>query len=578
MSTAKKCAKKRMNIFDVFDTVVEKHPDKAAVIFQSQRWTFAQLQDFTVRVANFFTDEGLKEGDSIALFVHNCPEQIGTWLGLARIGVRSALINYSLRKDVLVHSVGVTKPKAIVFSSSLYTALSEVRDSLVEELGEDLKFYCIDGPVEGEGVIDLTSQLRTVSTQPVKERGTKAFDEMLMYIYTSGTTGFPKAAKITNQRYYQSSLAFSFLLSIKPSDVVYVSLPMYHSSATLIGINQMVVTGCTVVIREKFSASHFWEDCIEHKCTVALYIGEICRYLLNQPEKPTDSQHSVRLMIGNGLKRGFHKQFTKRFHVSQIGEFYASTEGTAAFLNTENHPGACGFIPLMLKSPNVLLKIDPVTGDIVRDSNGLCSHCPPGEPGLLVGLIMNIGLQRFSGYHNESETNKKILRDVFKKGDSYFNTGDLLMMDEEGYVYFCDRTGDTFRWKGENVSTFEVESVMSKQLENRDVIVYGVEVPGCEGRAGMAAIVDPENDVAMEELFPTLVDHLPSYAIPLFIRKIKEPYLTGTKKFQKVKMRNEGFDIGAISDPLYFLHPKHKSYVLLTEEVCAELKDRHFRL
>ena len=176
MSTAKKCAKKRMNIFDVFDTVVEKHPDKAAVIFQSQRWTFAQLQDFTVRVANFFTDEGLKEGDCIALFVHNCPEQIGTWLGLARIGVRSALINYSLRKDVLVHSFEVTKPKAIVFSSSLYPALFEVRDSLVEQLAGDLKFYCIDGPVEGEGVIDLTSQLRTVSTQPVKERGTKAFD------------------------------------------------------------------------------------------------------------------------------------------------------------------------------------------------------------------------------------------------------------------------------------------------------------------------------------------------------------------------------------------------------------------
>jgi solute carrier family 27 fatty acid transporter 1/4 len=399
-----------------------------------------------------------------------------------------------------------------------------------------------------------------------------------MYIYTSGTTGFPKAAKISNKRICQAGIGFQVYFGIKSSDIWYISLPLYHSSATLIGMSQMIVQGCTVVLRERFSASLFWKECIDHQCTVALYIGEVCRYLLNQPEKPTDSQHSVRLMIGNGLKRGFHKQFTKRFHVSQIGEFYASTEGTAAFLNTNNQPGACGSNSVFFKQIHPLLKVDPFSCVVVRDKNGLCVQCPVGEPGLLVGKIETKGNQEFLGYQNEAETRNKILTDVLEKGDSYFNSGDLLMMDEEGYVYFCDRTGDTFRWKGENVSTFEVESVMSKQLENRDVIVYGVEVPGCEGRAGMAAIVDPENDVAMEELFPTLVDHLPSYTIPLFIRKIKEPPMTGTKKFQKVKMRNEGFDIGSISDPLYFLHPKHKSYVLLTEEICEELRGKTLRL
>ena len=313
------------------------------------------------------------------------------------------------------------------------------------------------------------------------------------------------------------------------------------------------------------------------------YIGELCRYLLNQPKKATDRQHFVRLAVGNGLRQDFWKQFQERFGVPKICELYGATEGNAGIVNTTNKVGACGFTSVIVPKahPVKVIRYRVETDEVVRDSNGLCIICPPGEPGLLVAEIRRSKALNIDGYESKTATEKKILTNVFRHGDRCFNTGDTLVMDEEGYFYFCDRTGDTFRWKGENVSTFEVESVMSFIVENRDVVVYGVEVPGCEGRAGMATIIDTDGSVDMAGLAASLKGRLPAYAVPLFVRLSKETLMTGTIKFKKTKLKEEGYSYSVLdpgSDPVFFMHPDEGAYVPLTKQLFQDIHDGSLKL
>ena len=284
--------------------------------------------------------------------------------------------------------------------------------------------------------------------------------------------------------------------------------------------------------------------------------------------------------MGNGLKRDFWKQFQERFNIPQIGELYGATEGNASMVNITNRVGSCGFTSIIFERahPLTLVKFDLTTGEVIRDKNGYCRPCLPGEPGLMIAQIRKSTVHRIDGYDSDIATRKKILTNVFKKGDRYFNSGDVLVKDDEGYFYFCDRTGDTFRWKGENVSTFEVESVISRQLGNRDVIVYGVEVVGCEGRAGMAAVVDTDGSLRCQDILEQLKGYLPSYAIPLFVRIIKEAAVTGTGKYKKTDLKKEAFDVRVITDQVFFLHPDHRNYIPFTEGMLQELEEHRIRL
>ena len=322
------------------------------------------------------------------------------------------------------------------------------------------------------------------------------------------------------------------------------------------------------------------ELCIALSLQVMFHIGELCRYLMAQPARPTDTQHCIRLAIGNGLRLQIWNQFQKRFFIERIIEFYGSTEGNVNVVNYKGKPGACGTVSVILPflNPVKLLKVDE-DGKHVRDANGYCVLADIGEIGEAVGHIsVRLTHRRFDGYEDKSATSKKVLRNVFKLGDEYFLSGDIMKMDEEGYLYFCDRTGDTFRWKGENVSTMEVEGVIQQILDHRDVTVYGVEVAGMEGRAGMAAIVGAEDTVDLAKLLQQLSFSLPAYAVPLFIRLSSAATTTGTLKLQKVGLRNEGYDLGKVSDPLFFLHPQLKAFVPLTSELEAEIANGKIRL
>ena len=410
--------------------------------------------------------------------------------------------------------------------------------------------------------------------------------DVILYIYTSGTTGLPKAAKIATSRFWYMATAPHMLPGLTSDDVVYVSLPIYHSNGGVIGVGQALLRGCTVVFRKKFSASRFWDDCITHNCTAFLYIGEICRYLLAQPKRDSESQHHIKFAIGNGLREKIWPDFQNRFNIKHIVEFYGATEGNCNAINYCDRVGSVGFTSRIIPQayPIFLIKVDETTGQPLRDeSTGLCLVCEPGEPGELIGRIkQNNHLRRFDGYATKAETEKKIVKDVFFKGDMYFRSGDILEMDELGFFFFKDRRGDTFRWRGENVSTQEVESMVSSVASLKDCAVYGVEVPGVEGRAGMAAIVDPEHELDISNGFAAeLSKKLPSYGVPVFLRLMDKIPATGTYKFVKGDLQKQAFNPDSVGkDPLYFLDStkQPRCYTPLTRESYEDIISGKIRL
>ncbi|KAK7896242.1 hypothetical protein WMY93_021567 [Mugilogobius chulae] len=400
----------------------------------------------------------------------------------------------------------------------------------------------------------------TISNAKAVVFGSELTEDRLFYIYTSGTTGMPKAAIVVHSRYYRMAALVYYGFRMSSDDVLYDCLPLYHSAV------HYPWNDCGD--QRKFSASRFWDDCAKYNCTIVQYIGEICRYLLNQPVRDTEQKHCVRMALGNGLRQSIWEEFMNRFNIPQIAEFYGATECNCSLGNFDNKVGACGFNSQILPFiyPIRLVRVDEETMELIRGPDGVCIPCKPGEPGQLVGkIIQNDPLRRFDGYVNQSATSKKVAHSVFKKGDSAYLSGDVLIMDKYGHMYFKDRTGDTFRWKGENVSTTEVEGTLSRLLDMKDVVVYGVEVPGAEGKAGMAAIADPSLSSDLDKLVKDMEKALPPYARPVFLRFLPEVNKTGTFKFQKTELRREGFDPTAVSDRLFFLDSSRGRYVPLDE-------------
>ncbi|XP_069460111.1 long-chain fatty acid transport protein 1 [Ambystoma mexicanum] len=565
----------KSTIPSIFQDTLRRHPDKVALIYEAtgEKWTFRQLDEYSNAVGNFLSQQGFHAGDVVAIFMESCPQFVGLWLGMAKVGVHAALINFNLRCDSLMFCITTSGAKAVIFGSELSTAISEVND----QLGKNMARFCsgefpLESAPPGTKHLDPLVTMAAKSAIPCPARG---MNERLFYIYTSGTTGMPKAAIVVHSRYYRIAAFGYHGYRLKSSDVIYNCLPLYHSAGNIMGVGQCVLYGLTVVIRKKFSASRFWDDCVKYNCTIIQYIGEICRYLLNQPVREAEAKHQVRLAIGNGLRPTIWEEFTHRFRIKQIGEFYGATECNCSIANLDGKVGACGFNSRIL--PNIypirLVKVNEDTMELIRDSNGLCVRCQPGEPGLLVGRInQQDPLRRFDGYVNQTATNKKIAFNVFHKGDSAYLSGDVLVMDELGYMYFKDRSGDTFRWRGENVSTTEVEGTLSHILNQTDVAVYGVEVPGVEGKAGMAAIADPQAKLNTSALYQELQKVLPPYARPIFLRLLPEVDTTGTFKIQKTRLQREGFSPLMTSDRLFFLDMKLGRYVPLDENLFSNIQ------
>lgn len=566
----------RRTIPALFAQVVTQHPDKPALIYEAtgEVWSFRELQERCHAVAHWALAQGWTEGDVVALYMESQPLMAALWLGFAMIGVEAALINYNLRQQSLLHCLSVSGARAMVFGSEMTGAVTEVSSMLQPSM-----VLFSTGKQEDKDelqVQSLDSLLARSPTHPPPYKIRKEFNDRLFYIYTSGTTGMPKAAVVVHSRYYRIT-AFGFhSFGLRPDDIMYNCLPLYHSAGNIMGLGQCLLFGLTVVIRRKFSASRFWDDCVKHNCTVIQYIGEICRYLLAQPVGKSEARHRVRVAIGNGLRPSVWEEFVKRFRIQRIGEFYGATECNCSLLNIDGKVGACGFNSRILPNfyPIRLVRVQQDSKELLRDSQGLGIPCEPGEPGMLVGHINHTDpLRRFDGYADQDATKKKVARNVFKMGDSAYVSGDILVMDDYGYMYFMDRSGDTFRWRGENVSTTEVEGVLSKLLGHTDVAVYGVSVPGVEGKAGMAAIAQEGNQLDLDAFLIAVQKALPSYARPVFLRLMPSVDTTGTFKIQKTRLQKEGYKPQNSSEKIYFLNSRAGHYESVTEELYDAINE-----
>uniref|UniRef100_A0A4W4HDI9 Very long-chain fatty acid transport protein n=1 Tax=Electrophorus electricus TaxID=8005 RepID=A0A4W4HDI9_ELEEL len=574
----------RSTVPSIFAQRVALHPDKPALVEEAtgEVWSFSELDRRSNAIAHWALTEGWCSGDVVAIFMESRPIMVALWLGLAKVGVEAALINFNLRRDSLIHCIEVSQAHGMVFGVELVDAVAEVRGSLFSRM----TFFWTGDLGAEQCLASFSAQqldilLNSLPQTPPPVIHNKGFDDRLFYIYTSGTTGLPKPAIVVHSRFYRIAAFGYYSYRLHSDDIIYTCLPLYHSAGNIMGVGQCLIHGLTVVIRRKFSASRFWDDCVRYKCTVAQYIGEICRYLLSQPVRPSELSHQVRIAIGNGLRPDVWEAFANRFNIKHIGEFYGATECNCSIANLDGKVGACGFNSVIL--PNVypirLLKVKEESMELIRDSRGLCVPCGPGEPGILVGRInQKDPLRRFDGYVNQEATNKKIIHNVFTKGDSAYLSGDVMVMDELGYIYFRDRSGDTYRWRGENVSTTEVEGILSSLLNQRDVAVYGVSVPGVEGKAGMAVIADTTRNFNYDTFLQGVMKRLPSYARPIFLRLSPVVDTTGTFKIQKTRFQKEGYDPRHSTDRFYFLNSRMGRYVALTEEVYNDILEEKVSL
>ncbi len=425
--------------------------------------------------------------------------------------------------------------------------------------------------------IDLQSEIKSKSIS--KTNPDTTFNSILrqtaLYIFSSGTTGLPKAIIMQNYRlYYQTLSVVMATCQLSSSDVIYIAMPLYHNLAIGMPWMAAVLSGAGVALRKRFSASEFWKDIHKYHATFMMYVGEIPRYLLNQPPSEYEKNHTLKKVAGVGLRKRTWEKFKSRFQIDHIYEFYGITEGTGGFLNVDEAPGMVGRNNL----PGIVLaKVDPETGEFYRDKKGFCVKCKPGDIGMALNELDKGTF--FTGYKDKEKTQKKLMYNVFEKNDTYFNTGDMLKLHENLWVSFADRFGDTFRWKGENVSTLEVETILNSYPPIQMCAVYGVAIPNTEGTAGMAAIkLNPSTDFEIDDFSRFVVNVLPRYSIPIFIRIRNELELTGPLKIKKTNLRREAYDVNSIQDQLFFWDSSTKKYVALDKSIYQNILEGKLKI
>ncbi|HEX4032096.1 MAG TPA: long-chain-acyl-CoA synthetase [Terracidiphilus sp.] len=561
----------------VIEEVSSRLAEEPALLSDRECFTFGELAGRTNQYTRWALEQGIGKGDVVGLLMTNRPEYFALWVGITAAGGVVALLNTHLAGQSLAHCVNVAQPKHLIVSREFVAAAETIQpllsgDPAIWIYGADhTSFRPIDS---------LLRELPSHSLSDA-ERPALSIDDLALYIYTSGTTGLPKAAKVTHARVLQWAYWFAGMIDVQQQDRMYNCLPMYHSVGGVLATGAALVAGASVVVRESFSVSQFWSDVVRWDCTMFQYIGEFCRYLLHSAASPHELNHRIRVACGNGMSPDVWQSFQSRFQIPQILEFYASTEGGLSLFNAEGKPGAIGRIPPYLAhrfSPT-LVKIDPETGEPVRNEQGFCVPCEANEPGealARVGDRSQVG-GRFEGYTDPHATERKLLRNAIVSGDTWVRTGDLMRRDEQGFYYFVDRVGDTFRWKGENVATTEVADALSSFPGIKHAIVYGVKVTGAEGRIGMASLTI-EGDPDLSALRKHLVGVLPAYARPAFLRLQSSFETTGTFKYSKANLVNQGYNPDLTSDALYFDNPETQVFHLLDRTLYERIQAGDFRL
>ena len=551
-----------------------RYGEKPALLSERENFSFRTLAQRMNQYSRWALSAGVAPGETIGLMMANRPEYFAIWLGLTQVGAVVALVNVNLGGEALAHCLSVAAARRLIVAEEFAEACNEA----IANVSPALEIWRHGGEARDPRRIDMAvDALEGVELRDDERRQVTLADRALL-IYTSGTTGLPKAAAVSHHRVIAWSHWFAGLADMGAEDRMYDCLPMYHSVGGVAAIGAPLVNGGSVFIAERFSASRFWSDVARWDCTMFQYIGELCRYLVAAPPCPEEKTHKLRLACGNGLSAEVWRAFAARFGAPQVLEFYASTEGNVTLYNVEGKVGAIGRVPsfLAMREPIALARFDTDAEAPWRGPGGFCARCSVGETGEALGRIGAEPSQRFEGYTQREDTEKKILRDVFAPGDAWMRTGDLMRRDAEGFFYFVDRVGDTFRWKGENVATQEVAAALAACAGVAEVVVYGVAVPGAEGRAGMALIAaDATPD--LRDIARAL-EALPRYARPLFLRVKRSLETTATFKPKRREMADEGFDPARVGgDPLYVYDADAQAYVALDAARFAAIESGAMR-
>ena len=567
--------------YSVTDMLEERAIDCAVrpfLVFEGRSVSFAQMNELANRVAHAALSAGLAPGSVVALMMENRPEFPMVWLGLAKVGIVTALLNTSARERVLRHALAQTSARALIYGV-------ECAERVASLGGEGLPplLFEAEWPGQEAGGRSALKEARSLARAMAEasalnpERAARAHVRLrdpLYYIFTSGTTGLPKAALMSHLRFLNAGGVIAGLLDLTRADVLYNVLPLYHGAGGMVVVSAALHVGIPIVLKRKFSAAEFWDDIRRHRVTAWYYIGEICRYLLNQPPRADDREHTLRRMSGAGLKADLWRQFQERFGVELICEGLGATEANYGLTNVDNRIGSVGRLPYPERSNIRVVRYDTESGTYPRHADGTLICCQAGEVGELIAEVLDgpTAAGFFEGYTSAEATEAKLLRDVFRPGDRWVRSGDLVRHDAEDYYYFIDRVGDTFRWKGENVSTDEVAAVLAQFQGPAVVNVYGVRVPDTEGRAGMVALTYADatrfNPAAFHEFAAA---RLAGYAVPLFVRISPEADLTTTFKLRKIDLQRAGYDPARTAHALFVRDAQAKCYVPVTAAALTRL-------
>ena len=543
--------------------------DRPALVFEGATVTWAEFNARANRFAGTLQGAGLEPGDSLSVMMQNSIDMLALTVAANKLGITASLINNNLTGRSLSHCLTVTQSKKCVFGAEFGEALAGVKGELHLEEGSDYFFTPDKDTPAPNWATDFVALSESQPAGNPANTANRTLGEHAFHIFTSGTTGLPKAAIVSNARCLMGGGASAKGgLRITEEDRLYCCMPLYHGSALIIGFGAVLYSGASMFLRRRFSASSFLADVRENGCTAFLYIGELCRYLMATPEQPDDADNPVRTIMGNGLRPDLWLDFKKRFGIERVAEFYAASEGNVSFANFLNKDCTIG----LTANRVAVVEYDVDADEIVRGDDGMCRNVASGEPGLLLGHINPNA--RFEGYTDAEATERKVVRNAFEEGDAWFNTGDLIREVDAGFTLgyphyqFVDRVGDTFRWKSENVSTNEVGEILNGFEDVEFCNVYGVEVPGSDGRAGMAAVrlAEGVGGLRLDALAQWVNRELPSYARPIFVRQQSDIDVTGTFKMVKGDLRREAYDITAIDDPVFVMKPGSAEYEPLDEE------------
>ena len=546
-------------------------PSKIGLFYLRNSWTWDSINKECNRYANFFRNLGFKNGDTVSIMMENCPEYLFLTAGINKIQGINALINTHQRKRALIHAFNISTPKWIIVDEDCLPYLLEIKNELT--IKSDRIFVCSATKNIKHRFRALDTESEQVSIENPNSTLNSKSREIIFNIFTSGTTGLPKAVTLSNFKFLRVGIFGDTALQLDVNDIIYVPLPLYHGLGLNVGWGAAVWRGASIALRKRFSASEFWKDIKFYKATCTLYIGEIPRYLLNRPESEFEKDSPLRRMVGLGLKKNVWENFSSRFNVPHIVEYFGSTE-IGGFVNVSDKPGMVGRNVF----PGVhIVRVDNDTNEILRDENGYCILCKPGETGMVLVQITPTG--DFTGYKSKEATEKKLVYNVIEEGDVFFNTGDFLKLHEDKWVSFVERSGDTFRWKGENVSTSEVETIITSFPIIKSSVVYGVDVPNSDGKAGMAAItLHDTGNFDLRGFSDFLSSSLPRYAIPVFVRIRNILEVTGTFKLSKVNLKKEGYNPNKISDTLYIWDSKSKNLKKFTPDIYQAIENGELRL